>query len=187
MPLLVLVSGPPGAGKSTLARDLAERLTLPLLSIDTLKASVARELAEYEHGRGGAAGQRAFALAGALARQCLEAGASVILEKAWQRGRSEQDLLPLLALARGVQVHVTATREVAVSRGLARAPRPGLVDMAEVQRQLDTGDLEWASFGPLDLEVPLIVVRTDDGPVDLAGLEATLQRLLQPQRPEETT
>lgn len=172
MPLLVLVSGPPGAGKSTLAHQLAEQLTLPLISIDSLKASIARELDVTEHGRGGAAGQRAFVLAGALVRQCLDAGASVILEKAWQRGRSEQDLLPLLALARGVQVHVTAAPEVAVERGLARAPRPGLVDMAEVRRQVESGELDWDSFAPLDLDVPLVVVRTDDGPIDLEAVLA---------------
>lgn len=168
----MLVSGPPGAGKSTLAHQLAERLTLPLIGIDTLKASIARELDASEHGRGGAAGQRAFALANSLTRQCLESGASVILEKAWQRGRSEQDLLPLLELARGVQIHVSATQEVAVARGLARPARPGLVDMAEVQRQLDSGALDWDSFGPLDLDVPLVVVRTDDGPVDLDAIVA---------------
>ncbi len=167
MPLLVLVSGPPGAGKSTVAQQLAERLTLPLIGIDTLKASIARELDVAEHGRGGAAGQRAFALASTLARQCLESGASVILEKAWQRGRSEQDLIPLLALARGVQIHVTAAQEVAVERGLARAARPGLVDMAEVHRMLASGELDWDSFDPLDLDVPLVVVRTDAGPIDL--------------------
>ena len=170
----MLVSGPPGAGKSTLAQQLAERLTLPLIGIDTLKASIAREMDPSEHGRGGAAGQRAFVLARSLTRSCLESGASVIVEKAWQKGRSEQDLLPLLALARGVQVHVTAAQEVAVARGLARPSRPGLVDMAEVQRQLDDGDLDWASFGPLDLDVPLVVVRTDDGPVDLDALVSEL-------------
>jgi predicted kinase len=169
-PLLILVSGPPGAGKTTLATQLAERLTLPLLSIDTLKASIARSLDPTEHGRGGAAGQGAFALASTLARQCLDAGASLILEKAWQRGRSEADLLPLLAKARGVQIHVTAAREVAIARGLARPARAGLVDMAVVQKELEDGTLDWESFGPLELVVPLVIVRTDDGPIDVDAL-----------------
>lgn len=166
-PLLILVSGPPGAGKTTLATQLAERLTLPLLSIDTLKASIARSLDPTEHGRGGAAGQRAFALAGALARQCLDAGAGLILEKAWQRGRSEADLLPLLAKARAVQIHVTAPQDVAIARGLARPARAGLVDMADIQVELEKGALDWESFGPLDLDIPLVEVRTEGGHVDV--------------------
>lgn len=169
-PLLILVSGPPGAGKTTLANTLAERLTLPLLSIDTLKASIARGLDPAEHGRGGAAGQRAFALTRGLAECCLDAGASLILEKAWQRGRSEADLLPLLARARGLQVHVTAAQDVAVARGLARPARAGLVDMADVQRDMDAGRLDWESFAPLELDIPLVIVRTDEGTVDVDGL-----------------
>lgn len=36
-PLLILVSGPPATGKTTLARLLAQRYTLPLFAKDTLK------------------------------------------------------------------------------------------------------------------------------------------------------
>ena len=36
-PLIVLVNGPPGAGKSTLALRLADELMLPLLMRDQIK------------------------------------------------------------------------------------------------------------------------------------------------------
>lgn len=174
-PYCVLVSGPPGAGKSTLAQRLSDRLCVPLLSLDVVKSSIAQAMVERAPdgtlpsvgeqiaARGGPAGQRAFAATYAAADALLRGGASVILEKAWQRGRSEHDLLPLLDLAPAVQVHVTASYAVAVHRGVGRAARPGLVDMDEVRRMVDAGELDWESFGPLDLDIPLHVVDTTSG------------------------
>jgi predicted kinase len=45
-PLLVLVSGAPGAGKTTLARQLAPMLQLPLVAKDDIKESMADALGE---------------------------------------------------------------------------------------------------------------------------------------------
>ncbi len=93
-----------------------------------------------------------------------------MLEKAWQQGRSEGDLRPLIDRAACVQVHLSASYDVAAQRGLRRAVRPGLVDMVEVAAALNRGELEWESFGPLELEVPLLHLDADRD-IDLDPVE----------------
>jgi adenylate kinase family enzyme len=58
-PLLLIVTGPPGVGKTTVAEALAPRLGLPLLAKDDLKETLhdASE-AKGESGRSGSASQR---------------------------------------------------------------------------------------------------------------------------------
>lgn len=48
MPQLVIVSGAPGAGKSTLAAPLAIALGLPLLAKDTIKEAVRDALGDLD-------------------------------------------------------------------------------------------------------------------------------------------
>ncbi|MEX2393359.1 MAG: AAA family ATPase [Actinomycetota bacterium] len=80
-PLLVLVSGAPGAGKSTLARQLAPKLNLPLVAKDDIKESIADAIDSKRSllwsKRFGAA---TIETIWALMERFAEAGASAIFE-----------------------------------------------------------------------------------------------------------
>ena len=80
VPLLVLVSGPPGAGKTTLAHQLAPRLKLPLVAKDDIKESLYDALGwsdlEWSQKLGRATWDAMFV----LMERFLSAGASAIFE-----------------------------------------------------------------------------------------------------------
>lgn len=187
LPLIVLISGPPGAGKSTLALAQSARLELPLLSIDQVKSGVAFTMTggtadERATRIGGPAGQTAFLATYELVDVCLKHGVSLIVEKARQRGRAEAELRQFVPISRAVQVHVTASQPVAVQRFMDRRSRWGAAataKMAEVKRGLDIGTFTRDDFAPLDLDIPLHLVATDDGrPIDLAPVEDFIMRAM---------
>src|SRR4051794_41590289 len=116
LPRLVVVTGPPGAGKTTIAAALRERLGLPLIAKDTLKEALAEalEVAGDRHAsqRLGAA---TFDVQFGIVRELLVSGVSLIAEGNFQ-ARWFENLPP----AEIVQVHVTAEPDTLRQRLLAR-------------------------------------------------------------------
>ena len=85
-PLLVLVSGSPGSGKTTLASRLAADLGSPMLSKDTIKEALGRTLAvdsvERSKQLGGASVDALYALIDVQ----LDLGVSVVVDHALPPG-----------------------------------------------------------------------------------------------------
>ena len=164
-PALVIVSGAPGAGKTTLASKIAEQLPLPLLCKDELKEALYDALGSPDAERSRQIGKAAYGVLYAVLRRLLDAGVGAVLESNFYRGWGEQNLAPFAARAHAVLVHCHAPPDVIVDRYVARAHRgerhPGHHDVAVVPRLWQT--LQDGSFEPLNLGVPTLLVDTTDG------------------------
>ena len=86
---LILITGLPGTGKSTLARSLARHLGVPLICKDTIKEPLLDLLGTADRSGSRRLSDASFAVMFALARDCLRAGTDVILEGNFRSGEHE--------------------------------------------------------------------------------------------------
>jgi len=120
LPRLVVVTGPPGAGKTTIAAALRTRLELPLIAKDTVKELLGGALGIEDRARSQQLGGIVFELIGLVVKELLDQGVSVIAEGNFTE---RSTLFSGLPPAQIVQVHVTAEPETLRARLLERDVR----------------------------------------------------------------
>ncbi|MGH3003533.1 MAG: AAA family ATPase [Gaiellaceae bacterium] len=168
LPTLVVVGGPPAAGKTWIAGELAAKLGFPLLAKDTLKEVLGEALGTRERPDSQRLGAGVFEVLGLVVRELLRAGVSTIVEGNFSARTHVLDALPP---ARVVQVHVTAAPEVLRERLLTRDSHRHPVHYdreaaAEIAARAAAGEWE-----PLALAGDLVLVNTtDDFAIDLGAL-----------------
>jgi predicted kinase len=163
-PLVVVVTGPPAAGKTTVARGLASRLRLPLIAKDTIKEALFDGLGTGDLAWSQRLGEATYVVMLGLAEESIAAGASFVLEANFIRG-GEAGLAALPA--RFVQVHCYAPLEVLLERYRARNRHPGHVDSQRIEALQQA--VESGRHAPLDLPGETIQLDTTQ-PVDLDAL-----------------
>jgi predicted kinase len=164
-PLLVVVTGMPSAGKTTVADDLAGRLQLPLLAKDAIKESLYETLGAGDVAASERLGRAAYALLFAQARILLANGVSLILEANFFRDQEPE--FAALPPHRLLQLHCEAPLPVLLARYARRSRHAGHHD-AEKIKELP-GRFESGVHGPLRLDGELVRLDTTQ-PVDLATL-----------------
>jgi predicted kinase len=162
----VVVSGPPGSGKTTLALAIAPALRLPLIAKDTIKEALMNVLPVPDTDTSRLLGRASVAALYAVAAQSEGA----VLESVWHRSRTLPDLQRLGGNL--VEVFCRCDARLAAQRYAARACSrpPGHFDRLRTPAELWNDEVAQPVAGGW----PVLEVATD-APVDLEPLLRQIQ------------
>ena len=164
-PTLVVVSGPPASGKTTLAHTLARAIPCPAICRDELKEGMAHAAGPaFQGGHGDPLTQRTLPLFFDVLRALLEGGVTLVAEAAFQDRLWRPGLEPLTALAELRVVRCRVDPAVAFERAARRAPEH---TRAHGDSTIGKDAAAWAAlagaFEGISLPAPRLDVDTTDG------------------------
>lgn len=176
-PLLILVSGPPGAGKTTLGVKIAQELGVPFINKDGIKETLFDTVGMRDLAWSRQLGAASAALLFHVIERLLGAGQSVVAESAFHTVFDAPRLKQLQERYRfrTLEVHCTAEIETLLARYTQRAQSAERHPGHEVQGQIGElrANLERGVYGSLSGDGAALIVDT----TDFAALDD--QRLLQ--------
>jgi predicted kinase len=175
LPRLVVVTGPPGSGKTTIAAALRERLGLPLIAKDAIKEALGDAL-EFDGDRHASRrlGVATFGVQFAIVRELLASGVSLIAEGNFRSDEWFRSLPP----ARVAQVHVTAAPDAVRQRLLARDRHRHRVHYDREAADEVAESVRAGEWNALPLPGTVIALDTTDAWPDAAAVAARVRQVL---------
>jgi len=165
-PLVVIVSGPPCTGKTTLGERIARELGYPFLSKDRVKELLFDTLGVGDRAWSRKLGAATMEILFMLADTELAAGRSFVLEANFRPALANGQFRALKEkyAFRAFQVECHADTDVLLARFKARTDsgnrHPGHMDHVTYSEVV--ADLQKSSYGPLDIADKVCVVDTTD-------------------------
>lgn len=164
-PTLVVISGPPGAGKTTLAHLLARRIGCPAICRDEIKEGMVHAAGDFIAAPSDELTLRTLPTFFNVLRLLLTAGVTTVAEAAFQDRLWRPGLQPLIGIADIRVVHCRVAAQTAFDR-VRRRQDESAIRRAHADAYL--GDhhsyaVGHHGFQPVRLGVPEIEVDTSDG------------------------
>ena len=168
-PLLVVVSGPPGSGTTTLAHALARAIPCPAICRDEIKEGLALRETGYVPAPGDELAVRTLDTFFGAIGFLVDAGVSVVAESAFQHRLWEPGLAALVDRASLVIVHCRVDATVAwerINRRAAEVPSRRVVHGdPSLDEPYESFRVKFEGFDPVRLAAPAIEVDTTDGTI----------------------
>ncbi len=163
MPLLLIISGPPASGKTTLGRRLADDLHLPFFNKDGFKERLFEHLGWHDRARSRELGIASYALLYYAVEACLAAGQPVAAESNFAGSVATGEFLRLRERVPFEPIQVLCWAPEDVLRVRFRE-RGGTRHPGHVDQQVSDDDLGWIlqadRYRPLTIGGTVIEVET---------------------------
>jgi predicted kinase len=163
-PTLIVVSGPPGSGKTTLAHHLAAAIGCPAICRDEIKEGMAHATPGFIAAPGDELTQRTLPVFFGMLNLLVRAGVTTVAEAAFQDHVWRPRLEPLRGLVQLRVVHCTVAPDVAAARIIRREqddPRRR-VHASHLRDQAER-EASHLAFRPVRIDAPALDVDTEDG------------------------
>ena len=158
--MVVVVSGPPGTGKTTLAHRVAAAIGCPAICRDEIKEGMAQATPGFVPGPGDPLTMRTLSTFFDVVGLLVGRGTTVVAEAAFQDRIWRPGLTPLLSQAEVRIIHCTVPADLALARINSHTANPNRSAHEDAQIGDDARLRTHNAFQPVDLPVPSLTVDT---------------------------